>query len=126
MRPLLKFFNDNHWYLIAAVIAAMFVFWIYGCESQVGSMLDPTKKINRMELENETAYILGQAKVKLADLDKQDELRQLVLEQAALFDQSGTFNPMGLLNTIISIGAISFGLNRNQLLNDARKKNGTA
>jgi len=126
MQHLLKFLNDNHWYIIACVLACSFVFWIYGCESQVTSLLYPEKKINRMELENETTYIIGQAKVKLADLDRQDELKQLVLDQAAIFSQQGSFNPMGLLNTIVTIGAVSFGLNRNQLLRDANKTKNTA
>ena len=125
IKKILKFCNDNHWFIIGAACIIGMIFWLYGCESQVSSMIDPGKKINRQELQLETDYIIGQAKVKLADLDKQDELKKLILDQAAIFGQSGSFNPMGLLNTIVSIGAISFGLNRNQKLNDLQKNNPT-
>jgi len=121
MQAILKLFNDNHWYVIAALLACMLVFWIYGCQSEVTSMLDPAKRINRDELQLETDYVLGQAKVKLADLDRQDEIKKLVLDQAAIFGQTGTFNPTGLLNTMIAIGAIAFGLDRNKKLKDATK-----
>ena len=121
MTKVLRFFNDNHWYVIAVIIAASISIWLYGCDSQVPSMMDPAKKINRAELELESDYLIGQVKMKLADLDKQDEIKILMLEQALIFGESGTFNPAGLLNTLISIGAISFGLNRNQKLRTITK-----
>lgn len=125
MATLLKFCNDNHWFLIGGACIAAMTFWIYGCQSTVTSMIDPNQKINREQLQLETDYIIGQAKVKLQDLDRQDELKQLILDQAAIFGTTGTFNPMGLLNTLISIGAISFGLNRNQKLNALQKNTTT-
>lgn len=125
MATLLKFCNDNHWFLIGGACIAAMTFWIYGCQSTVTSMIDPNQKINREQLILETDYIIGQAKVKLQDLDRQDELKQLILDQAAIFGTTGTFNPMGLLNTLISIGAISFGLNRNQKLNALQKNTTT-
>lgn len=119
MLNFLRFINKNHWYIIAAIVAAALLIWLYGCQSTVNSMINPKQKITRAELENETNYIIGQAKVKLADLDRQDELKRLLLEQAVLFNSTGTFNPAGLINTLISVGAIAFGLDRNKKLKDA-------
>jgi len=123
MQNLLKLLNDNHWYIIAAVLICGLLFWIYGCQSQVRSIIKPTSKITRAELEIEVDYLLAQARIKLEDLDRQDEIKRLLLEQAAIFSSTGTFNLTGLLNTAITIGAISFGLNRNQKLKDATKTN---
>lgn len=116
MSKILKFANDNHWYIIAIVLSICVSLWIYGCQSEVKSMMDPTKKVNREELKLESNYLIGQLQIKLADLDKQDEIKILLLEQAMIFGSGGKFNPAGLLNTVVSIGAISFGLNRNQKL----------
>ena len=122
MKKLLTALNENHWYLIAAAIICALLIWTYGCESQVYSIIDPAKKVTRAELELETDYIIGQARLRLEDLDKQDEIKRLVLEQAAIFGTTGNFNPTGLLNTCISIAAIAFGLDRNKKLKDAHKK----
>ena len=117
IKKILSWTNENHWYIIAAIILCAILIWIYGCQSTVTSMMDPDKKINRDELKLETDYLIGQMQVKLADLDRQDEIKRLLLEQASIIATTGTFNPIGLINMALTIGAIAFGLNRNQKLN---------
>ena len=117
--------NENHWYIIAAIIGCAIMLWLFGCQPTTRSIIDPMKKVTRQGLELEVNYILGQARIKLEDLDRQDEIKRLLMDQAAIFGQTGTFNPMGLLNTLVSIGAISFGMNRNQKANALLKKTTT-
>lgn len=114
MKKILSAVNDQHWYIIAVILVIGLFGWLYGCTSQVASVLEPNKKVSRAELQLEADYIIGQIEVKMADLDKQDAIKTLLLEQAAIFSQTGTFNPTGLMNACVSIGAIAFGLNRNQ------------
>lgn len=114
MKKLFTILNDQHWYIVAVILVIGFMIWIYGCQSQVASIMHPGQKVTRAELELESDYVIGQFRVKLADLDRQDAIKTLILEQAAIFGQTGTFNPTGLMNVGISIGAIAFGLNRNQ------------
>lgn len=125
MKNLLKLLNNNHWYAIAIILVCGLLFWIYGCQSEVYSLINPDQKVNRAGLQVEVNYILGRARVKLEDLDQQDEIKRLLLEQAAIFGTTGTFNPMGLLNTVITIVAVAFGLDRNKKLKDARSANST-
>lgn len=116
MQKILNWLNDNHWYLVAIVIIAGTIFWTYGCESTTVSLLDPNQKINRAGLQNEIDYILGQAEIKAADLDRQDEIKQALLDAVNVIGTTGQVNPSGLLSLAATIGAISFGLNRNQKL----------
>jgi len=116
MKKLLHYCNENHWYIIAAVVIVGILVWLYGCQSQVKSIMHPDKLITRGELQLEADYLIGQTKVRLAELDKQDEIKRLVFEEAAIFGQTGTFNPTGLLNTLISVGAIAFGLDQRRKL----------
>lgn len=118
----LKFFNDNHWLLIFGAICLLAFFWLYGCESHVKSIIEPDKEVTRAELENEVNNIMAIAQTKLIDLDKQDEVRQLILDKAALFATTGTFNPTGLLNLLISIGAIGTTLDSRRKLKVSNKK----
>ena len=121
MKKFMHYMNENHWYIIAAIVICFILIWLFGCESQVQSMITPNKQVTRPQLQLESEFLLGQVRLKLADLDKQDEIKKLILDQAAIFSQSGTLNYTGLLNTIVSIGAISFGMNRNQKLNALAK-----
>lgn len=116
MEKILSWLNANHWFIAAAIILAGLFFWTYGCESQVRGLLNPDQRINRAELQNELDYIIGQAEIKVADLDRQDEVKQALLDAANIMSTTGTINPSGLINLAACIGAISFGLNRNQKL----------
>lgn len=122
MTNILKFCNENHQYIIAGAIILAIGFWVFGCDAQVHSIMQPEKMINRAELQLELDYLIGQAKVKFLALDKQDEIKQTLLDAANVISSTGQINPSGLLNIAATIVAISFGLNRNQALQNANKK----
>jgi len=121
MHKLLTFFNDNHWFIIGGLLIILAIFWAYGCQSQVESIMSPTKLVNRAELKNELDYMIGLAGARAESLDRQDEIKQSLLDAANVIGTGGTINPSGLLNIAATIGAISFGLNRNQKLKQATK-----
>lgn len=116
MERLLSWLNDQHWYIIAAIIVMLACFWTYGCESTVPSLINPNQLVNRAALLNEVDYIMGQVEVKVTDLDKQDEIKQALLDAATVIGSTGSINPAGLVNIGATILAISWGLNRNQKL----------
>lgn len=107
-----KLFNDNHSGLIASLIIAGILLWCYGCQSKCKSLLDPAQKITRGELKIEVDTLLATAKLRMEDLDQQDELKLLLFQQAALFAETGTVNPLGILATGASIFAVGFGLDQ--------------
>lgn len=112
MKKLLHFLNENHHYIIAAAVIIVCCLWTYGCESKVKSVLNPDQKVTRAGLQLELDYFVGQLGIKFATLDRQDELKQTLLDLGQTFATTGTFNPTGLLNTAISVAAIAFGLNQ--------------
>lgn len=116
MNALLNWLNDQHWYLVAIALIAAAILWTYGCESRVQSLMYPTQKINRTELQNELTYLVGLAKAREEDLDKQDAAKQALLDAATVIGSTGSINPAGLVNIGATILAISWGLNRNQKL----------
>jgi len=121
MQRFLRFCNENHQYLLAASIIAVLAFWTWGCESECKSLLDDSNKINRLELAAEIEYLARIADSRIADLDKQDEIKQQLLDTANIISTGGQINPSGLINLAATIGAISFGLNRNKQLKNVRE-----
>jgi hypothetical protein len=122
MTTLLKWINDQHWYIIALLIIAGMLFWTYGCESSVTSIMYPDKKVNRSELQNELVYIVGLAKSREENLDKQDAAKQALLDAATVIGSTGSINPAGLVNIAATIAAISWGLKKNQQVNALTSK----
>jgi len=126
-RNSLKFFNDNHSGVIAAGIVLLIMLWSYGCQSKVRSLDHPNTLITRDELKAEVDGYLAMARARLADLDRQDEIKLLLFEQASLFSQSGVINPAGLLTTVVSVFAVGSALDqRRKNLELQKKVNGTA
>lgn len=123
MCSILKFLNDNHWYLVAGCLAAGLLFWTYGCVSTTESLINPGQQINRTELQAELTYLIGLAGARGEDLDRQDAVKQALLDAANVMSTTGSINPSGLINLVACIGAISFGLNRNQKFKQASIQN---
>lgn len=122
LKSVLKFANDNHWYIIAGVLLVALFVWSFSCESTVESLIAPGKQVNRMQLENEFEYLAGQVECLKVSLDKQDAVKQQLLDAANVIGQGGAINPSGLLNLAASIGGISFGLSQRQKLKAASVK----
>lgn len=116
MNKILNWLNDNHWYIVAIVVIGASIFWTHGCESTVPSLINPDQLVNRATLQNELNYIVGQVEIKVTDLNRQDEIKQALFDAMVLVSQGGQVNTLGIVNLAATIGAISFGLNRNQKL----------
>jgi hypothetical protein len=124
-KTVLSFLSENRWYVIAGVILSFAIGCTYGMQSKCPSLVQPGAKINRAQLQNELHYIIGQAKCYEADLDKQDAVKQSLLDAANILSTTGTINPSGLLNLAASIGGISFGLSQRKRALTAEAKKST-
>lgn len=121
----LKFLNDNHTTAIAIALLIVAALWLYGCESTTSSLIDPQKKITRVELEAEANLLAARISASRNDLNKKDQLKATLVDQAAIFSTTGTFNPMGLLNSIVSVIAVGSALDSRRKLKSASAKKET-
>jgi len=122
----------------AVVVAACMVMWVVGCESTVTSVIDPGRKVTRIELQleakQEAAAISAELealalKVEMAEkkLDQIDALKQQAAEIGLAVAQGGAINPAGVAITamgILGIGAVVDNRKKDGLLqpNPANKK----
>jgi hypothetical protein len=120
LKKILSFMNSNHWLLIFGLVIVAGAIYFMGCQSTVPSMIDPGKMVNRDELQTEADFLMGQVRNKLSALDRQDEIRKLITDQAALFAASGSFNPMGLLTLGVSIFSVGAALDSRRKLKEAQ------
>jgi len=93
-------------FLIASVACILLLVFAYGCQPQTKSLIDPNEKVTRAELDYEIETLLARSKIRLADLDRQEELRSLLFEQTFIIAESGTVNPVGIITALMAIMGI--------------------
>lgn len=102
-------FNHERYQTISVIIVAGLLLWFYGCESTTRSLLDPSAKVNRAELQIELDIIVARAEVGIADIEQQDRLKDMLLQQAIVAGQAGTVNPLALATSLAAVLGIGAG-----------------
>jgi len=118
---IIKLIDHNRWIVIAAIIATLLFFWLCGCESQVSSIVEPSKTVTRAELQLEVENFVALAKIRFDRLDKDDELKELIVNNAFLIAQGGAINPLGVVTSMMSIlgiGAVVDNRRKDKVIKD--------
>jgi len=121
IEKIMKFFNENHWQAITVAIVMSLCYWFYGCQSKVASVNDPKLMVTRTELQGEINAYLAIAESRMTTLDEKDALRKAILDNAALFAQSGQWNTLGAINSVISLLAIGSAVDSRNKLSKVKK-----
>ncbi len=103
----------KHWTIILTVLVTIGIgVYLYGCEPKTRSLVSSERMINRQELQLELDQFISMAQIRMADLDKQEELRAVILQNALILVQGQPFNPIGIITAIAAIyGATQGGRN---------------
>lgn len=106
---MLEWFRKNSSIIITGLVCIGFLFYCYGCEAKVKSLSDRGVLINRQELQLELDQFITMAQIRMADLDKQEELRGIILQNALILVQGQPYNPFGIITAIAAIYGIKQG-----------------
>ncbi|MBA7654884.1 hypothetical protein ES703_62777 [subsurface metagenome] len=100
----------KHFTVITTILITIgFAFYCYGCEPQTASLVTPHRLINRQELQLELDQLIGLAQIRMIDLDKQEQLRAVILENALILVQGTPVNPVGILTGVAAIYGLMQG-----------------
>ena len=109
--------------IITVLVSVGVLVFVYACEPKVKSLNDKRELVNRIELQVELDNILAVAKMRMASLDKQDALRNIILQNALVIVQGQPFNPVGLITGIAGIyGLLKVGSNVTKVVKTQVKK----
>lgn len=109
--------------VVGVLVTIGFLFYAYSCEPKVASLLNTTKKVNRQELQLELDQLIGLAQLRMVDLDKQEQFRAIILENAVLLVQGQPINPVGIITGLAAIyGATQGGRNITKVVKEKRIK----
>lgn len=137
MKRIMKWIDHNQGLTLAVTICVGLLIWVYGCESQVGSIKDPAVKVTRPELEAEVQSIsanlesqvnllAAQAKAKFEKLDKFDELKQKLFGLAVESATTGTIDPtkiIAMVGWLLGIGATVDNRGKDKVIKTIKSNN---
>ena len=90
------------WYLII-VIANVICLWVMACPPTTESLINGRPDVTREELQLELETITNTAKFRMAHLDQQDQLRDIILQNAVLIIENGSVNPLGIITGLLAL-----------------------
>lgn len=93
--------------IIMYTVTISVMIYLYACESQVRSLDGSKRFVTRVELQAELDSYLDKVDIRFASLDRQDRLREMIVNNAMLLAQGQPFNPIGLLTGIATIYGVS-------------------
>lgn len=120
---ILQKLNGKTFTVLSVLACLLFAFYFFGCEATTSSLIDPNRAINRAELEAEIALLNSRINTRITGLDNQDKLKKALLDQASIVATGGQFNPIGAINSLISIFAVGYAVDSRRKLATANKKN---
>lgn len=98
-----EWIKKHYSFLITLAVTASMIVFIYACEPKVASLLDNKTMVTRAELQLEVEQFVGTAQIRMLNLDKQDQIRSILFQNALLIVQGQPFNPFGLLTAVAAL-----------------------
>jgi hypothetical protein len=118
----LKDFIVDKWtFLLSLVMCGFLLIYAYGCEPTTKSLTDPTRMVDRAMLQIELNTMLATYEQRIDDLNRQEEIRNILLQQSLLVAQGGTPNPLGILTSLLAILGIGAAADDVRLRRERRK-----
>lgn len=95
--------------IVMSLVTIGFLFYCYGCEPQVRSLLDNRQLINRQEFQLELDQFMSMAEIRMLDFDRQEKLRAVILQNALILVQGQPLNPVGIISAVAAIYGVMQG-----------------
>ncbi len=120
---MLKWLKKHLPIIVSVLVTIGFFTFALSCESTVESLNGGEKQVNRQELQIELEGFINTTRFKMADLERQDQFKTLLLQNALVIVQGQPFNPMGMLTGFAAIyGIAQAGNSGGKIVNNIRKK----
>lgn len=102
-----EWLKKNQRIIITTVLTIALSIWLYSCESQVKSLDGSGQLVNRAELQLELDTFMAKTEMRMADLDRQDAFRDLIVQNSMSLVTGTPFDPLGLITAIAGIYGVT-------------------
>lgn len=119
-----NFLNHERYTVVGLVVSVLLICWMTSCESKVRSIKFPMKKLTRQQMQTEVDSFMAEAEYRFQQLNQQDAIKKLLLQNAMLVSQGGTFNPYAIIPSVAALLGIGCTVDRVRSVK-SKKKNDT-
>jgi len=98
--------------ITALIVGVCLICYQEGCEPSVKSLLDESRFVTRGELNLELDQIVAKAELRMTQLDKQEAIRNIILQNALVLAAGQPLNPIGIITALAAVYGIGSGVQR--------------
>jgi len=100
---MLNYLLDKSPLICSGLICAMLFIYAIGCQPTTDSLITPGEQVTRAELNWEIESLMSKSKIRIDQLDRQQELRNLIFQQTIIAAETGAVNPIGLITSMLAV-----------------------
>lgn len=108
-RAMISWLKKNSSIIITVFVSIALIIYLYGCEPKTRSLVRNGETVNRQELQLELKQLIALAQIRMLDLDKQEQLRAIVFQNALILMQGQPLNPVGIISGVLAIYGVTQG-----------------
>lgn len=121
MKTVKKMISHNQGTFVSLLVCVAVSIYIFGCQSKVTSLLSDDRLVTvdelEVEFEAEAARIelaledlIKRAAVKYKDIERQDAIKQKIMDAALISTKAGSLNPAGLVGLLVGVVGVGAGI----------------
>lgn len=103
MKKLWKKFSEDWPIVITGFLIFIFLIYAYGCKPKAKSLLRPSEKVTREELNLELDTIIARHKMAIGSIEEQERFRQYVFQQTLNIAARNPVSVGGVLTGLLAI-----------------------
>ena len=120
---MLQWLNKHKTALIGYLICLAIMLFIYSCEPKAQSLSNNGKLVTGAELQLELNHFIDTAEIRFASIERQRQLRALILNNALIVVEGQPANPLGILTGLLAIyGTAQAAKNTKGAIKNGRRK----
>ena len=104
---MLNWLKLNYRIVLAFLTVVFMTVYLYSCQPTVMSIEDNGRQVTRGELQVELTRVITLAELRFADLEKQERLRELILQNALILASGSVLDPVGIITGVAAIYGIA-------------------
>jgi len=104
---IINYIKANLHFIITATILLLLLYYIVGCEPTAQSMLDADRQVTGDILMQEFKLIAATYEKRIADIELQQKIRNMLLQESLTLANTGQLNPVGIITSLMSIFGVA-------------------
>lgn len=119
----IKVWFGEYWaWWVTLNLCSFILLYAYGCEPKTDSLISADKKVTRIELQTELELFLARARAGEKDLERQEQIRDMIFNQALVIAQGNQVNPLGVVTSLLAILGIGATIDDVRLRRERKKQ----